>query len=218
MPLEPRLQTAAEYIRALTHADIGSDHALLPRYLLQSGQVERVIVVEKTMGPAENARRALKGLNAEVRMGNGLGPLGVGEVDSLSITGMGARRMVKILSAQPEKLPAQLVLQPNDSAEPLRGWARENGFHLCEEELVEGFWYFTVLNLKRQSGPDPAYKGVPLMAALRYGPLLIKRKRPLLIRQLKQTQLHLAKQVRRRDTEVWQSEFKMVEQVLKLLR
>lgn len=49
--LEPRLLAVAQEIRAPTHADIGADHALLPRYLLLSGRVERVIVVEKTRSP-----------------------------------------------------------------------------------------------------------------------------------------------------------------------
>ena len=37
--LEPRLQAVAQEINAQTHADIGADHALLPRYLLLSGRV-----------------------------------------------------------------------------------------------------------------------------------------------------------------------------------
>ncbi|MCV4600236.1 class I SAM-dependent methyltransferase, partial [Escherichia coli] len=91
-------QAVAEQIWARIHADIGSDHALLPKYLLQTGRVERVIAVEKSAAPYERSRRALEGLRAEVRLGDGLGPLGGGEADSLSLSGMGAQRMVGILT------------------------------------------------------------------------------------------------------------------------
>lgn len=217
MNLEPRLQTAAEYIRASIHADIGSDHAKLPKYLLESGRVERVIVVEKNQGPWENSRQALQGLRAEVRLGDGVGALASGEVDSLSMTGMGAKRMVRILSAEPEKLPTHLVLQPNDSPLALRRWATGQGFHLLAEQMVEGYWYFTVLSLKRHSGPDPAYNDMPLEGALRYGPWLLKQKHPLLLQHLSQTQQHLTKQIQKQNAEVLRDRLKMVEKVLGLL-
>lgn len=188
--LEPRLQAVAQEINAQTHADIGADHALLPRYLLLSGRAQRVIVVEKNPGPWENSRRALEGLWAEVRLGDGLGPLEPGEADSLSLCGMGARLMVKILSAYPHRLPPRLVLQPNDSALPLRRWALQAGYALVKEQMVQGFWRYSILTL--QKGPCTAYWGLPLEAALRYGPLLLKARHPLLWAELQVQQQHLA--------------------------
>ncbi|AWR85326.1 tRNA (adenine(22)-N(1))-methyltransferase [Meiothermus taiwanensis] len=206
--LEPRLQAVAQEISAPTHADIGSDHALLPRYLLLSGRVERVIVVEKHRGPWENSRRALQGLCAEVRLGDGLGPLEPGEADSLSLCGMGARLMVQILSAHPERLPPRLVLQPNDSALPLRRWALEAGYALVNEQMVQGFWRYSILTLAR--GPCTAYQGLPLEAALRYGPLLLKARHPLLWAELQARRQHLARlpqveRVRQEQTDLEQA-------------
>ena len=174
--LEPRLQAVAEEICAPTHADIGSDHALLPRYLLLSGRVQRVIVVEKNPGPWENSKRALEGLCAEVRLGDGLGALAPGEADSLSLCGMGARRMVQILLAHPARLPPRLVLQPNDSALPLRQWALQAGYALVNEQMVEGFWRYSILTLERSA--CAAYSGLPLELALRFGPLTQKQAPP----------------------------------------
>ena len=92
MKLTPRLRAVAELIWAAAHADIGADHALLPRYLLISGRAQRVVVVEKHPGPYERSRQALAGYPAEVRLGDGLSALAAGEVDSLSISGMGRWR------------------------------------------------------------------------------------------------------------------------------
>lgn len=188
--LEPRLQAVAQEIAVQTHADIGADHALLPRYLLLSGRAQRVIVVEKNPGPWENSRRALAGLAAEVRLGDGLGALEPAESDSLSLCGMGARLMVKILSAHPDRLPPRLVLQPNDSALPLRRWALEAGYALVNEQMVQGFWRYNILTLVQ--GACTAYVGVPLEPALRFGPLLLKARHPLLWAELQARQQHLA--------------------------
>lgn len=189
--LEPRLQAVADEIRSKVHADIGSDHALLPKYLLESGRVERILVVEKNQIPFENSKASLFGLNAEVRLGDGLEPLQIAEADSLSLTGTGAKLMVKILSAHPAKIPPRVILQPNDSPEPLRHWALKVGFHLVNEQMVEGFWRYSILSLERRSGSDPAYADIPPGVALRFGPLLIRQKHPLLEVELRNQQQYL---------------------------
>lgn len=186
--LDERLQTVLEQIQADTHADLGSDHAHLPICLVQSGRAGRCIAVELNAAPLEHARRnvALAGLTAqiEVRQGDGFGPIGAGEVQSASITGMGARTIVGILQRGGEKVPSRLILQPNDSARPLRVWAQQNGFHIVYEALASGFWHYPVLELTRAQDKDPAYQHVPLAAALAYGPHLLRTAPAALTTQL----------------------------------
>jgi tRNA (adenine22-N1)-methyltransferase len=184
MPLEPRLLAAASFINSQTHADIGSDHALLPKYLLESNRIKKIIVVEKHQQPFENALATLRGLNADIRLGDGLEALKQNEADSLSITGMGATKMVQILQAQPERLPSKLTLQPNDNAKPIRVWARTAGFHLKSETMAEGYWRYTILHFEQSSDEDPGYHDLPLDIALTYGPHLLKIKHPLLKEEL----------------------------------
>ncbi len=176
--LDARLQAALHLIHADAHADIGSDHAHLPIRLAQLGRITRGVIVEVNPGPLEHARAnvARAGLTdrLEVRAGNGLAPLAPGEVQSASMTGMGAQTMLGILTRTPDHVPDALVLQPNDSPEPLRRWAQERGYHVAAEVLAPGFWRYPVLRLERQSGPDPAYAALPEAAALRYGPLLLR--------------------------------------------
>ncbi|WP_407540950.1 tRNA (adenine(22)-N(1))-methyltransferase TrmK [Deinococcus radiomollis] len=195
LPLDARLQAAAELIRAGWHADIGSDHATLPIWLLKSGRADRVIVVEKTTGPLEVARRAVTqaGLSGrtELRLGDGLEPLLTHELESVSLTGMGARTMLGILERgrAAGRVPAVLVVQPNDGAGLLRSWARTHGYRLVAERMVSGFWRYPVLRLERCGGPDtehdPAYDGLPEAAALWYGPHLLRQVHPLLVQELR---------------------------------
>lgn len=190
MPLEPRLLAVARFIQSDSHADIGSDHALLPKYLLQSQKIKKAIIVEKNQQPFENASTTLQGLNAEIRLGDGLEPLKHNEVESLSITGMGAGKIVQILKAHPERLPSKLTLQANDTAKSIRVWARDNhlvthhSFHLKAETMVAGYWRYAILHFERTIGEDSSYQNVPLEVALTYGPHLLREKHSLLKEEL----------------------------------
>lgn len=192
--LDERLTAAAGLIRASLHADIGSDHAGLPIWLLRSDRAERVVIVEKTPGPLEVAHRAVTraglGARAQLRLGDGLAPLHLHELESVSLTGMGARTMLAILERGRNlgRVPEALVLQPNDSPGLLRVWGRANGYHLSAEALAPGFWRYPVLRLDLAEGPDPVYAGMPEAAALQYGPHLLKQPHPLLPGEL-QSQL-----------------------------
>lgn len=189
--LEPRLQAVAEFIYAHTHLDIGSDHALLPKYLLQTKRIQKAIVIEKYQQPFENAKAALQGFNADVRLGDGLETFQQNEAESLSISGMGAGKMVRILQEHPERLPNKLTLQPNDNARSLRIWAKVAGFHLQAEAMAKGFWRYSILQFEKRTGDDPAYTDVGLDVALMYGPLLLKSKHPLLKEELESQRPYL---------------------------
>jgi len=165
------------FIRAETHADIGTDHAALPLALIETGRCSRVIAAELHPGPLALARqsvaRAGMGARIEVRQGDGFAPIAPDEIQSASLTGMGARTIRDIL-VRASWLPPQLVLQPNAEPEVLRGWARSHGYHLSAEALIPGFWRYPVLKFEQAAGPDPAYAALPHVAALRYGPHLLR--------------------------------------------
>ena len=186
--LDARLEAVLALICAEVHADIGSDHAHLPIRLLREGRASRAVVVELNPGPLALARRnaARAGLThrLEVRAGDGFAPLVPGEVDSASLTGMGAGTVAGILRRAGDRLPPTLIVQPNDSPRPLRIWAHEDGYHLTAERLIPGHWIYPVLQLERRGGPDPAYLGLPLNAALRYGPHLLQAGSALLRAQV----------------------------------
>ncbi|WP_199188394.1 tRNA (adenine(22)-N(1))-methyltransferase TrmK [Deinococcus arcticus] len=186
--LDARLEAVLAQVRADVHADIGSDHAKLPIRLLRAGRIQRGVIVELNPGPLAHARQnvARAGLagQLEVRAGDGFAPLAPGEVASASVTGMGAFTILGMLRREPGRLPPTLVLQPNDSAESLRRWARAAGYHLRADLLVPGYWAYPVLRLDRAPGPDPAYDGLPEAAALRYGPALLRGQDPLLRAQV----------------------------------
>lgn len=146
LKLSKRLQTIAEFVSPGSRvADIGSDHALLPVYLIQSKRVPSAIAGELNPGPFEAARKQATdaGLTSklQVRRGDGLSVLQPGEADTVIIAGMGGSLMSVILEEGylAGKLDGvkELVLQPNVGEEFVRGWLLKRGWLLAEETILE---------------------------------------------------------------------------------
>ncbi|AZN40490.1 tRNA (adenine(22)-N(1))-methyltransferase [Paenibacillus albus] len=144
--LSKRLKQIADYVsKGSRVADIGSDHALLPVYLLQSGTCPSAIAGELNTGPFQAAKRqtAEAGLTKaiEVRQGDGLAVLAPGEADTVTIAGMGGALMADILETgrQAGKLDGvkELVLQPNVGEEIVRKWLSRHGYVLQNETILE---------------------------------------------------------------------------------
>lgn len=142
--LDKRLQEVVNYIpEGSILADIGSDHAYVPCYLVQQGRVSRAIAGEVNRGPMEAALAQVQLIGAtnqiDVRLGNGLAVLEKDEATCISICGMGGSLIRSILEDGKEKLGAveRLVLQPNVDGQHVRGWLLEAGFKLIAESIVE---------------------------------------------------------------------------------
>lgn len=178
MKLDHRLSAVARQISSATHADIGSDHATLQVALLQSGRIQHAIAIENKRLPYDNSIRALKGLSAEVRFGDGLNVLETGEADSLSICGLGAESVRDILLARPRRIPNHVVVEVCQKPGIVRRWGFEHGFHLLSDQTTPSRRPFTILSFKRAPNPllaDHAYENVDFESALTFGPFVLRR-------------------------------------------
>lgn len=185
MHIGSRLETIGSMVpKGSVLADIGTDHAYLPVWLVERGQIERAIAGDIAAGPCQAARStvALHGLEekVEVRMGSGLAVLAPGEADCIAIAGMGASTMISILEADMEvaERAKLLVLQPMAGAASLRAWLISHGWQLVDEELVDDAPHFYEI-ISARRGASPAYSA----AELAIGPVLLEKKHPLLAKQ-----------------------------------
>ncbi|MCS1350495.1 class I SAM-dependent methyltransferase [Mechercharimyces sp. CAU 1602] len=142
--LSQRLHTIANHIPAQsTVADIGGDHAYLLLAAAAAGKVKRGIVGEVSRGPYENALGRVQALCKndliDVRLGDGLEVISPGEVEVITIAGMGGALIAKILQQGEEKLERvqRLILQPNNASEAVRSWLLEHGWRVVDEDLIE---------------------------------------------------------------------------------
>ena len=141
--LDKRLSVVASMVRRGSRvADIGTDHAYLPVYLVQAGICPGGIATDIRSGPLEAAHRTVTEASLTdviaLRLGDGLSPVAADEADDIVIAGMGGETIVDILSAAAwvKDICLRLVLQPMTRAEELRRWLLTNGFSVSEERLV----------------------------------------------------------------------------------
>ncbi|KQX64767.1 MULTISPECIES: tRNA (adenine(22)-N(1))-methyltransferase [unclassified Paenibacillus] len=142
--LSKRLQMIADRVPLGSKvADIGSDHALLPTYLAQQGIILFAVAGEVNPGPFEAATRQVleSGLSKKisVRSGDGLAVIEAGEVNVITIAGMGGSLMASILEAGKHKLQGvtHLILQPNVGEDHVRRWLLQQGWNLESETILE---------------------------------------------------------------------------------
>lgn len=143
--LSKRLETVASFVpTGAVVADIGSDHAYLPCYLVHKGIAARAVAGEVVKGPYESAARQVRteGLAGKitVRLANGLAAVEPqDQVDTVTIAGMGGPLIVSILEKHPEALTTvtRLILQPNIHAKAIREWALENGWAIQDEVILD---------------------------------------------------------------------------------
>ncbi|MCL2446628.1 MAG: class I SAM-dependent methyltransferase [Oscillospiraceae bacterium] len=140
--LSPRLRMVAELVPpGSTVADIGTDHAWLPVYLVQQGICPRVIAADVADGPLENAAKTIAraGLHEqiELRQSDGFSRFAATDAMCWVLAGMGGTLMARLLSAAPWlRTPGTvLVVQPQSRANELLDWLHENNFHI-QQELV----------------------------------------------------------------------------------
>ena len=142
LELTPRLQLLADWVpRGTRLADVGTDHAYLPVWLILHGRVSCAIASDLRKGPLERARltgRTYGAEKIEYRLCNGLADIRGEEVDTIAIAGMGGETIAAILSAAPWTRDGNhtLLLQPMTRSAQLRQYLMENGYVITREALV----------------------------------------------------------------------------------
>lgn len=167
-----RLQAAAQFVKKNDRlADIGSDHAYLPCFLVENGTISFAVAGEVAEGPfrrskTEVERREL-GAYIDVRKGNGLDVIHFeDQVTAVSICGMGGRLIASILEEASKKDQLKtvetLILQPNRDEALLRKWLDHNHFSVSDETIVEENkkLYEIIYAIKNIGKTDPAYTDI----------------------------------------------------------
>ena len=166
-------------------ADIGTDHAYLPIYLVTEGTAPSAVAGDVHKGPYQSALSAVESLGLSdkiaVRFGDGLNVISPGEVDTVIIAGMGGPNIIDILAGRTEitRLLSRLVLQPMLAAGAVRRWLADNGWRIVAEALVEeDSRLYEIIAAERgnMAVDDPILYDI--------GPLLWRQGHPLLKAQL----------------------------------
>jgi tRNA (adenine22-N1)-methyltransferase len=185
MRLDDRLSKIASLVApGAALADIGSDHARLPLWLLAEGLISAAIATDIAAGPCRTAASFIEtaGQSARitVRRGDGLSPLKPGEADTIVIAGLGGASIVRILQRAPKILAAasSLILQPMTGSRLVRAFLPPESWLIADEELAAdgGRIYEIILAKPNHTGENISYSDWQLAA----GPCLLRKNHPLL--------------------------------------
>ncbi len=181
--LSNRLLTVAGLVTPGSRiADVGTDHAFVPIYLVEQGIVPGALAMDIGKGPLLAAEEHIKESGLEkyikIRQSDGVQALQSGEADSVIIAGMGGALVIKILSEGKKTLQgvAELILQPQSEVEKVRHFLYESGYHITEEAMVlEDGKYYPMMHVVhgRDETAYPEYY-------FRYGGYLIREKNEVL--------------------------------------
>ncbi len=173
-PLCPRLQMAADFVRAgVSVADIGTDHAYLPVALVLSGKCPRAVVADLREMPLENARQAIRRYHLEDRitacLSDGLDEIAPDWAQDIIIAGMGGELIAAILARAPWLRDGgkRLILQPMTHAEDVRRFLYENGFAILAENAVQDGAHCYIALCAQYTGENTLYSpGLPYLGRL----------------------------------------------------
>lgn len=181
--LSKRLNTVASLLpESCTFADIGSDHAYLPCYALLNGLAEKAVAGEISEGPYQSALSQVKKLKLDskisVRKGNGLEILKSGEVQCITIAGMGGSLIAQILENGIDKLTGseRLILQPNIHSHHVRTWLFKKHYEIIHETILEEDGKIYEVIAAEKGDRDRPYQSIRFEAGILTGPLLAKEK------------------------------------------
>ncbi len=149
-----------------TFADIGCDHALCTKYMLDTNKCRRAIATDISEKCLQKARDLLADYAQEGRCSfictDGLD--NVPDADETLIAGMGGEEMAKILD---RKVPSKFVLQPMRNFAKVRMSLLSQGAHITQDTVFRADGYYYVLIKGFSAG---AYEG-PADSADAYTPL-----------------------------------------------
>ena len=162
-------------------ADIGSDHAYLPAYLVLNKKITAAIAGEVVDGPFLSAKNLVAEINLtkeiDVRKGDGLAVLSpIDEVTTITICGMGGALIRDILDRGLHgghlTGKERLILQPNVGEPTLRTWLMNHQYNIISEEIIrENDKTYEIIVAEKASDIVPLSE-----KELLFGPYLLEEK------------------------------------------
>lgn len=202
--LSKRLAKVARFVpEQAILADIGSDHAYLPAWLILNHKIKRAIAGEVVEGPYQTAKKLVERLGLQekivVRKGDGLEVIeSADQVNCVTICGMGGLLISEILERgdQQQKLASveYLILQPNMGERLVRKWLQEHQYAIIAESILEEDQKIYEIIVAKKMNERVKYSEKELL----FGPISLKEKNLVFCRK-------------------WQHELKQKKTILKQL-
>ena len=130
--------------------DVGTDHGLLPIYLIQNKKCQKALASDISPNALKNAENNIKKYNVsniELYVSDGLEKIPK-IYDTIIISGMGTSSILDILNK--DDLPDTIILSSNNDLELLRTSMNKKGYKIAKEIVVyEKNKYYDIILYKK---------------------------------------------------------------------
>lgn len=168
--ISTRLALASSFVRqGALLADVGTDHAHLPIYLVKSGKIAAAVAADIAKGPLLRAEQnvRLHGLSGAITtvLSDGLKNVMGYHPTDITICGMGGETVMQIISDCPAvKDPAiRLICQPQSVIPEFREFILREGFNIIDEGICYDRGKFYVCICAEFDGVSRKYSPVELI-------------------------------------------------------
>lgn len=169
--------------------DVGSDHGLLPCFLVLNNICNKVYAVDNKQGPLNKAIANIDKYNLKDSvipvLSNGIDDI-KDDVNIITISGMGFYTVAGILENKDLSKYDKIIVQVNKDTHLLRKWISDHNYSIIDEAIVKDDFYYEIVVFNTSKGP------VLSQLELKYGPINLRDKTDTFIEYLSQKRLKLA--------------------------
>ncbi len=205
------LQIAMMIERKKVVFDVGSDHALLPSFLVQNGICDKVYAGEIAEGPLNHVKENIEkwGLEGKVIpvFSDGLAKA-ADDVDIVVIAGMGYHTIRHILDQCDVCRYQYFLVQANNNVELLRRYLSEHFYTIEDEKVVYDGFYYQIIRFSADLHDPYTEKEI------KYGPILLQRRDEVFLAYLKDLKEKLIRINQEAHKEDYALTIKEIEEIL----
>lgn len=157
--IDARLASLADFVRqGAVFADVGTDHAHLPLFLLSEGRISHAVCTDINEGPLRKAKENAHALGFFDKITfvlcDGAAQLSGFGLTDVAICGMGGELIADIIDRAPflKSEAINLILQPMSRPGALRTYLAKNGFKIERESYSESSGKYYLGMLVRYTG------------------------------------------------------------------
>ena len=172
--LSIRLQEIANLVESNKVVfDVGSDHALLPCFLVSEGICKKAYAGDIALGPLDNAKETIERYKLTDKVipvfSDGL-KMAKDDVDIVTISGMGFNTVKHILDECDVSRYQYFIVQINKDVELLRKYISDHHYTIEDEVVVHDDFYYQII--KFSADYSDGYNDMQI----KYGPILLQKK------------------------------------------
>lgn len=176
------LQTANLVSKDKVVYDVGSDHGLLPCFLVLNNICPKAYAVDNKIGPLNRTKEAISKYHLEDKvipiLSDGLNDV-KDDVDIITIAGMGYYTVMDIFKDKDLSKYHSIIVQINKDVDKLRKFISDNHYTILNEVVLKDDKYYQIVVFNTEY--HDSYSDLEI----NYGPILLKNKEEIFIEYLR---------------------------------